>query len=386
MNAQTQTQTRKPESAYAIVCTEVRRYDRQIASILPRHIPSEKFQRILIGAMSAQPDVSKAAASSAEGKANLIREVMKAAQDGIVLDGREGALVTFTRKKKKKNQSDADEFYQEIKYMPMVQGVLKRLRNSGEIASVECEVVYENDFFDLEKGDNAFLKHRPWYVRDNEGIHEPGKLRLAYVSALLKDGTRVREVMNRYDIAKIKAASRSKDRQGNLVGPWKDWEDEMWRKSVLHRAAKYLPKSSDKETGESVTQLLDRDTELYTDVGDANDIEDDRGGDDRGEPGDGGLPATGADFELKQETVDPNTGEIITVKKEDDAPKTTGARTRRSAEPKDVTPPKTATAPAQQAQQRQAPAAPTNGERRPGGASAILNAQPDGDDDDGDLI
>ena len=253
--------TKKAETPFQIVVADLKRHEQQITSVLPKHVPSDKFNRILIAVLSTSPELVKAATASPDARNSLSREVMKAAQDGLVLDGREAALVKFVTKKKDENGHD--KYVDELKYMPMVQGVLKRMRNSGEIASIECEVVYQNDFFDIEKGDNAYLKHRPWYVREDEGIQEPGAIRLAYVSALLKDGTRVREVINRFDAAQLKAASRSKNKNGEVVGPWKNWESEMWRKSVLHRAAKYLPKSSDKENGADVVRILDRDNELY---------------------------------------------------------------------------------------------------------------------------
>lgn len=333
----------KTLAPFQIVVAELDRSSNQIAAVLPSHIPTDRFKRILIGAMSQAADVVKAAADSVAGRNNLMREVMKAAQDGIVLDGREGALTT--RKKKVKGKgSEPDRWDTEIKYMPMVQGVLKRLRNSGEIVSIECDVVYENDFFDLEKGDDSFLKHKPWYVLDKA---EPGNLRLAYVSAKLKDGSRVREVMNRYDMLKVMMASNSKDKDGNPVGPWKQWPEEMWRKSVLHRASKYLPKSSDKDTGESVTRLLDRDAELY---------------------GDGQI-----------DDVDPETGEVL------DTPQPTQRKPRATREPEKqpaaevVTKAEAPTQP-QRAQPQQAR---TEEPQRRRGAGAILDNTPPPDDDDG---
>lgn len=273
---ETQTASKKTETPFQIVVADMKRHEQQVSSVLPRHVPSDKFHRILIAVLSTSPDLVKAATASPDARNSLNREVMKAAQDGLVLDGREAALVKFVVKRKNKETGN-DEYVDELKYMPMVQGVLKRMRNSGEIASIECEVVYENDIFRHTKGDEASIVHIPYYSREDGTFDEPGSLKFAYVSAKLKDGTRVREVMTRFDMAKLKAASRSKDKQGNPVGPWKQWEDEMWRKSVLHRAAKYLPKSSDKESGANVVELLDRDNELYDVVdGDTGEVTQER--------------------------------------------------------------------------------------------------------------
>lgn len=302
MNAPVQTPARKPESKFAIVVQELKRYDTQIASILPKHIPAERFQRVLIGAMSGNPKVVQAAAKDPRAKQSLIREVMKAANDGIILDGREGALTT--RRRKVRGANGQDEYFEDVSYMPMAQGVLKRMRNSGEISTIECDVVYQNDYFKIKKGDDSFLDHVPWYCREDvpEGTFtEPGALKFAYLSVKLKDGSRMREVMTKFDIAKIKAASPSKDKKGNPVGPWADWEEEMWRKSVLHRGAKWLPKSSDKETGESVTTLLDRDAAFL----DVNAEEDDRGE----------IDASGNSEAIDGEIVDPETGEVKPTQK-----------------------------------------------------------------------
>ena len=48
--------------------------------------------------------------------------------------------------------------------------------------------------------------------------------------------------MSRIEVLKIKNTSQSA-RKG--YGPWVDWEEEMWRKTVLKRAMKYVPQSED---------------------------------------------------------------------------------------------------------------------------------------------
>lgn len=330
---------KKKESALQVIVADLNRHEQQIVSSLPRHIPADKFKRTLIGVLSVNPDMVKAAAASSDARLSLVRECQKAATDGLILDGREAALVKYKRKTK---DEDGNEVYvEELKYLPMVQGVLKRMRNSGELAAIECEVVYENDYFKHVKGDNASIEHVPYYSRDDGAFEEPGALKFAYVTALTKDGLRVREVMTRFDIARVKAKSKSKDKQGNHYGPWKDDEAEMWRKSVLHRAAKYLPKSSDKENGQSVTELLDRDNELYEDI------------------------------------VDPDTGEITSAAKPKNEPKPRQQREPRTVEVKaeevDADPkPKPKNEPKPTSKPRE--------ETKPASARTLL------DGDDGDVI
>ena len=99
---------------------------------LPPQIPVDKFIRTTLTAIQMQPALLDA------DRRSLLGSCMKAAQDGLVCDGREAALVMFG---------------QTVQYMPMVGGILKKIRNSGELASIAAHVVYENDQFDYALGD-----------------------------------------------------------------------------------------------------------------------------------------------------------------------------------------------------------------------------------------
>lgn len=76
--------------------------------------------------------------------------------------------------------------------------------------------------------------------------HEPiitgprGTPALVYSVVKFKDGSIDYEVLHADDIAKIRNVSRAKDK-----GPWKDWTEEMWKKSAIRRHAKRLPISSE---------------------------------------------------------------------------------------------------------------------------------------------
>lgn len=183
---------------------------------LPPQIPVDKFIRTTITAIQMNPELLDA------DRRSLLGACMKAAQDGLMLDGREAAPVIFRTKEGPK-----------VQYMPMVGGILKKMRNSGEMASISANVVYEKDQFTYELGDFEEIRHKPF-------LGDRGKAIAVYAIARTKDGAVYREVMSVADVEKVRQASRAKD-----SGPWTQWWDEMARKTVIRRIAKRLPSSAD---------------------------------------------------------------------------------------------------------------------------------------------
>lgn len=231
----------KPKSRMLVVCENIQAMTPKFQAALPAHIPPEKFVRTVLTTIQLNPDI----ANECEPQ-SIYNECTKAAADGLIIDGREAALVKYNVKKK---INGVDQWVPAAKYMPMVAGLLKKARNSGEIASIVGRCVYQNDKFHVVFGDDEKLTHEP--ALDNE----PGPLRLAYMVAKLKDGTIVRHVMTRQQIEKRKNASRSKD-----SGPWKSWEDDMWIKTVLRGGMKFLPASTDRG---DFADLVTRDDDMY---------------------------------------------------------------------------------------------------------------------------
>lgn len=169
-------------------------------------------------AVNLNPDLAAA------DRRSLFNACTRCATDGLVPDGREAALVCFGR---------------QVQYMPMVFGIIKKLRQSGEIASISARIVYENEVnegrfkFIIEDGQEK-LVHEPLLVG------ERGKPVVVYATAKFKDGTIQNEPMTVADIEKVRNASRAKN-----AGPWKDWWDEMARKTAIRRLSKYLPLSAE---------------------------------------------------------------------------------------------------------------------------------------------
>lgn len=213
-------------TAIAPVRKDLEQMSDQFAAALPAHVPAAKFVRTALTAIQNAPDVLNA------DRQSLYSSCMKAAADGLVLDGREAALVVFKTK-------DKDGQYREkVQYLPMVAGIIKRARNSGEISTVSAHVVYENDIFEFELGDDEHIRHIPKRHGDR------GDPIGAYAIIKLKDGGVQREFMSVPEIEEVRAISRSGT---NKFGPWVKWWPAMAEKTVLRRALKRAPMSTDLE-------------------------------------------------------------------------------------------------------------------------------------------
>lgn len=206
------------------VLDSIRKSEDEYRAALPAHITPEKFMRVAVSAINGNPDLLKPGVE----KRSLLAAVMKAAQDGLVLDGREAALVMFGGK---------------AQYLPMVAGVLKKMRNSGEISTISTGVVYRKEYesgrFKYVKGDTESLSHDPIL------FEEKGEQIGVYAVVTLKDGGKIREFMDQGQLKKIQNTSKT----GNSAsGPWKSWYEEMCIKSVLKKVAKLCPQSTDIES------------------------------------------------------------------------------------------------------------------------------------------
>ncbi len=241
-------------------------HEKQFKSVLPAHIPPAKFMRTVVGAVQNNPKILEC------DRATIFSACQKAAQDGLVLDGREAALVNFGKA---------------AQYMPMVAGMLKKLRNSGQLSTITAQAVHQNDSFKYNPAMDEVPNHSIDWFGDR------GDMIGVYAVARMMDGGVVCEIMNMEQIAKVRRVSRSSDK-----GPWKDWPEEMAKKSVLRRIVKYLPSSAD------VDQILDHDNENYD--FDADDTE----------PTVEAAPAkktkTRAAKVVEAEVVDDETGEVYT--------------------------------------------------------------------------
>lgn len=206
----------------------------QFEMALPGHITVDKFVRVVLTAVQNTPELLQC------DRRSLWNAAVKAAQDGLLPDGREGAMVVrFGKGGKTAN------------WQPMIAGIRKKVRNSGEIATWDVHVVHQKDQFEFRLGDDPFISHAPSLDED------PGPTIAVYSIAVLKSGEKSRDVMSMGAIRKIrdeKSDGWKAFKAGKIKStPWSTDEDEMAKKTVARRHSKVLPMSTD------IEELLHRD-------------------------------------------------------------------------------------------------------------------------------
>jgi recombination protein RecT len=122
----------------------------------------------------------------------------------------------------------------DISYM----GMIKVLTDAGAVKNVDAGVIYSNDKYDYRRGTDPYFKLMPSLSNRGEKIG-------AYAVAYFRDGGFQFEILGRDEIEKVRATSESWKKEGSRkFSPWETWEDEMWKKTVLKRLFKLLPKTN----------------------------------------------------------------------------------------------------------------------------------------------
>lgn len=151
--------------------------------------------------------------------------------------------------------NDVLECCLEIGYM----GLSKLVTDTGSATNIYAHVVYENDEFEQILGTEPEIKHKP-------KLSGRGKLIGVYCVAVLHNSSKQVEVMSYDEVIAIrnesesyKAYKKKKDKGEWASSIWVDDETEMFRKTVIKRAVKYLPKTEQYHKLAKAIELLDQD-------------------------------------------------------------------------------------------------------------------------------
>lgn len=202
-----------------------------IEQIVPKHLTAERLMRVAVNCVAKTPRLQECSPTS------LLQCVLIAAELGLEPGGALGQLylVPF------KGVCTAIVGYR---------GFLELARRTGQLKSIRAVVVYANETFKVTQGLNFDIAHE---CRFDDQRGEPVA---AYAVAELNDGSVQFEVMTKRQIEEVRKRSKA---AGD--GPWvTDWE-EMAKKTVFRRLAKWLPLSS-----ERFEKALEQDNEEFIDA------------------------------------------------------------------------------------------------------------------------
>ncbi len=184
----------------------------KLAQVAPKHVTPDRLMRVALLAISRTPKLAECTPHS------LLNSFMTASQLGLEVGGVLGEAYLVPYK-------------QEATFIVGYRGLINLARRSGQIQSVESQVVRDGDEFDFEYGIQPIFRHRLVAPVDSPITH-------AWALARFKDGGHQLDVMTLDEVNAIRSRSRAASN-----GPWVTDFAEMAKKTVVRRLCKYLPLS-----------------------------------------------------------------------------------------------------------------------------------------------
>lgn len=220
----------------------IQQYIKQMQSGIKAALPSvmtpERFTRITLSALSANP---KLAATTPQ---SFLGAMMTAAQLGLEPNTPLGQAYLIPYR---------NHGVLECQFQIGYKGLIDLAYRSGLVSTIMAQVAYENDEFSYSYGLEPTLKHVP-------AMSDRGAPKFVYAMFRTKDGGYGYEVMSMDDV-RTHARKYSKAYSN---GPWQTNFEEMAKKTVLKRALKYAPLKS--EFVRAVTQDETIKTEISADM------------------------------------------------------------------------------------------------------------------------
>lgn len=207
-------------------------FRKQVELALPRHVSADRLIRTVMSEFRNNKSILKC------NKESVLRCVIAASQLGLELGMLGNAYLIPFR----------DTCQLIIGY----KGMIELARRSGQVMGIRAHVVDEADEFRFELGLIPSIHHKP-------AEQKTGKMRYVYAVAQLKDGGYHFEVMSRDEVEKI--ASK---RPNNI---WRDYFDEMAKKTAIRRLFKYLPVSSEMAIAVTLDERADAGVDIQIDTG-----------------------------------------------------------------------------------------------------------------------
>lgn len=204
-------------------------------SVLPKVCTPDRFARVALTCIKKDGKLMEAI-QTPEGRASMAAAFMKCAELGIEPDGRRAYLIPY------KN---------DVQLIIDYKGIAELAMRSGYIANIHADKVCDNDEFDYNVG--VIEKHKI-------NFKDPrGEAYAYYAIVTFKDGTKKCEVMSKGEVDAIKERSAAWGAwiKWKKVCPWNTDYDEMAKKTVFKRLAKWIPQSPE------LQKAIDMDNDDY---------------------------------------------------------------------------------------------------------------------------
>lgn len=183
----------------------------QIEKALPALCKADRFLRVAMTAITKNPKIAECTQES------LMTCLLDSASLGIEPDGRRAHLIPYGNK---------------CTLIIDYKGLVELVRRSGEVVKIYADVVCENDIFKFDLGE--VTEHKIDLKNDRGAVYA------VYAIAEMKDGAKQCEVMTVAEVESIRQGSMGKN-----SSPWTKHWNEMAKKTVFRRLAKWLPLSTE---------------------------------------------------------------------------------------------------------------------------------------------
>lgn len=241
------TQQKKPQTLQDYV----QRMSGQIKLALPANLTPDRFQRIVLTAISSNPKLQECSPTS------FLGAMMTAAQLGVEPNTPLGQGYLIPR-----NSRNGVECTFQLGY----KGMIDLAYRSGNIATIGSYTVHANDEFHVQFGLNPDITHVP-------ALTDKGDPIAFYAYYRTKDGGFGFDVMSVEDVREHAKKFSDSVKRG-WTSPWDTNFDEMAKKTVLKKVLKYAPLSTevaskigmDETVHETISANMTEEPIVYTNV------------------------------------------------------------------------------------------------------------------------
>lgn len=204
----------------------LKRYWPRMVAVMPKHMTPERTFQLFVTMINSTPMLAECSIES------VMSCIMKCSALGLepsAVDGLGMAYILPFKNWKTKGY--------EATFIIGYRGLIELARRSGQLKSIHAQAVYEGDSFKCWEDETG----QHFKFDDNPNAeHSPEKLTAVFMTAHLKDGGFVFEKMTKAEVDAIRQRSKAKDN-----GPWKTDYEAMALKTVIRRAARYLPMATE---------------------------------------------------------------------------------------------------------------------------------------------